>query len=327
MELRDIEYFAVVAEHSNVRRASEFLGLSPTAVSKSLRRLEQSMQAKLVERTPKGVALTAVGSALLAQVRRLRLTLQDIGREAADLSQGRAGHLRIGATAADCEDLPAAYSVLLREAPKLTLEIIVTDTDVMLPLLRKGELDMVITLIPERPHDGLDQEHLYEDEYVVCASADHRLVKQKRVSLADLVQERWALSSANIPPQRILHRTFEDSALPAPRVVVETRSMRVRLQTWAHSDLLGYVSKRVLQQAAGRFRLAVLPVKELTRPRPVGAIYRKDAYLPPAARRLLDILKSTVEPPPANRRDESAARMTPNNPLQRTRRKRRAAEG
>ena len=103
--------------------------------------------------------------------------------------------------------------------------------------------------------------------------------------------------------------------------------MRVRLQTWAHSDLLGYVSKRVLEQAAGRFRLAVLPVKELTRPRPVGAIYRKDAYLPPAARRLLDILKSTVEPAPANGRDESAARMTPNNALQRTRRKRRAAEG
>ena len=75
-----------------------------------------------------------------------------------------------------------AYALLLREAPKLTLEIIVTDTDVMLPLLRKGELDMVITLIPECPHDGLDQEHLYDDEYVVCASSDHRLVKQKRVS-------------------------------------------------------------------------------------------------------------------------------------------------
>ena len=63
MELRDIEYFAVVAEHGNLRRASEALGLSPPALSKSLRRLEESMQAKLVERTPKGVALTPVGAA------------------------------------------------------------------------------------------------------------------------------------------------------------------------------------------------------------------------------------------------------------------------
>ena len=108
MELRDIEYFAVVAEHGNVRRASETLGLSPPALSKSLRRLEQSMQAKLVERTPKGVALTPVGSALLAQVRRLRVALRDIKREAEDLSQGRAGHLRLGVGATTVEQLPGA---------------------------------------------------------------------------------------------------------------------------------------------------------------------------------------------------------------------------
>jgi DNA-binding transcriptional LysR family regulator len=75
MELRDIEYFAVMAEHGNVRRASEALGLSPTALSKSLRRLEQSLKARIVKRTPKGIELTAVGSALLAQVKRIRVTL------------------------------------------------------------------------------------------------------------------------------------------------------------------------------------------------------------------------------------------------------------
>src|SRR4026208_761990 len=131
MELRDIEYFAVVAEHGNVRRASEALGLSPPALSKSLRRLEQAMQARLVERTPKGVALTPVGAALLAQVRRIRVTLSDVRREAEDLSQGRAGHLRIGVGATTVEDLPAACAALLKEAPDVTAQIIVADNDVM----------------------------------------------------------------------------------------------------------------------------------------------------------------------------------------------------
>ncbi len=72
MELRDIEYFAVMAEHGNVRRASEALGLSPPALIKSLRRLEQSLQARIFKRTPKGIELTAVGSALHAQVKRIR---------------------------------------------------------------------------------------------------------------------------------------------------------------------------------------------------------------------------------------------------------------
>ena len=117
MELRDIEYFAVVAEHGNVRRASEALGLSPPALSKSLRRLEQSMQAKLVDRTAKGVALTPVGNALLAQVQRLRVTLRDIRREAEDLSAGRAGHLRIGVGATTVEDLPRPIPRSCKQPP------------------------------------------------------------------------------------------------------------------------------------------------------------------------------------------------------------------
>ena len=58
MELRDIEYFAVIAEHGHLGRASEALGLSQPALSKSLRRLEEAVEARLFNRTPKGMELT-----------------------------------------------------------------------------------------------------------------------------------------------------------------------------------------------------------------------------------------------------------------------------
>ena len=48
MELRDIEYFAVVADCGNLGRAAEELGLSTPALSKSLRRLECALDAKVV---------------------------------------------------------------------------------------------------------------------------------------------------------------------------------------------------------------------------------------------------------------------------------------
>jgi DNA-binding transcriptional LysR family regulator len=105
MELRDIEYFAVIAEHGHLGRAADALGLSQPALSKSLRRLEQALQVKLVKRTPKGVEWTAEGSVLLLRVRELRLSLQGVAREIADVSQGRVGHLRIGVSAAISEQL------------------------------------------------------------------------------------------------------------------------------------------------------------------------------------------------------------------------------
>jgi DNA-binding transcriptional LysR family regulator len=49
----------------------------------------------------------------------------------------------------------------------------------------------------------------------------------------------------------------------------------------------------VLRMSARDLRVKELPVKELVWPRSVGVIYRKDAYLSPAARRMIEILKST----------------------------------
>src|SRR3990172_3075862 len=100
MDLRDIEYFAVIAEHGHLGRAAEALGLGQPALSISLRRLESSAGAKLVKRTPKGVELTDIGSTLLSHVRRLKLAREDLAREVSDLAHGQAGHLRIGASPA-----------------------------------------------------------------------------------------------------------------------------------------------------------------------------------------------------------------------------------
>jgi DNA-binding transcriptional LysR family regulator len=292
MELRDIEYFAAVAEYGHLGRAAESLGLSQPALSKSLRRLEQAVGGRLVRRTPKGVELTAEGSALLLRVRELRMSLKDIEREITELSQGRVGHLRIGIGEATGEHLLGnAISALLKDAPRVTLKLGTSDNDVMLPALRDGRLDLVINYLPPTLPEGLTQEQLYDEEMVVCASADHRLAGLKRVKLTDLVQERWASSESVLPGPQWLRRAFEDRGLPPPRVAVESRAVRVRFQSLASSGLLGFTSRSVFEQGAQAFRLTQLPVRDLAWTRAVGVIHRTDAYLSPAARRLIEILR------------------------------------
>src|SRR5215468_3269891 len=117
MELRDIEYFAVAAEHGHLGRAAEALGLSQPALSKSLRRLESALQAKLVRRTPKGIDLTEEGHVLLLRVRELRLSLRNVASEVKDVSDGRVAHLRIGASVVTSEGvLSIAFARLLHDA-------------------------------------------------------------------------------------------------------------------------------------------------------------------------------------------------------------------
>jgi DNA-binding transcriptional LysR family regulator len=295
MELRDIEYFAIVAEHGHLGRAAEALDLSTAALSKSLRRLETSVQAKLVKRTPKGVELTIEGDALLARVRGLRSSLADVAREVGDLSNGRIGHLRVGAHAGVLRDLLGrACSGLLSDAPKVTLAITIGANDVLESALQRGELDLIVNAIPAAL-EGTVQEHLYDDEMVVYASASHRLANGRRVTLSDLAQERWAMWSPNVPSWQRLHQTFADHGLTPPKIAVVTSSVSVRFDVVAASDLLGLNLRRAVSEAAPRYQIAELPVAELTLPVRTGVTYRKGAYLPPAGRRFIEILKVTAK--------------------------------
>ena len=170
MELRDIEYFTVLAEQGNIGRAAEILGLSQPAVSKSLRRLEDALQVKLFRRSHRGIALTAEGSVLLARTRDLRLSLQNIARELAELGEGRVTHLRIGVgRSLQGELLAAAFGKLLREAPRTTMQVVVSDADEISPALRNGELDLILNIMHPKPPEGLLYLPLYEEEFVVCA--------------------------------------------------------------------------------------------------------------------------------------------------------------
>jgi len=295
MELRDLQYFAAIAEHRSVRRAAEALELSQPGLSKSLRRLEQELRTKLVVRTPKGVELTAVGSALTAHVRRLHLAFDDVVREAADLREGRAGHLRVGVNPVHADLLPAAYSVLLKDAPGLTFSATVTDNDVMIPALRKGELDLIVNYLPESPWEGCETEQVYGGvDIVVYASASHPLTRKRVVTISDLAREKWVLSPVNILPWHWLSRAFIDRGEPPPRVAFETRSIRLRLQIVAASRHLGFLARRIVRQAAARLQLKELPIKGVIWRHPIGIIYRKDAYLSPAAQRFIEALKRTA---------------------------------
>jgi DNA-binding transcriptional LysR family regulator len=300
MELRDVEYFAAVAKHGHLGRAAEALGLGQPALSMSLRRLEQSAQAKLVKRTPKGVELTAVGAAVLSHAARLRLARDDLAREVSDLAHGRAGHLRIGASPSNVDvTLPQACGALLMEAPKVTLDVAVLDNDALLPALRRGELDVVATHTPRAPLPDVAVEPLRKDEFVVYCASSHRLARRKTLTLADLAQERWAAAtsaSGAFGPLLALRDAFEQQNLPAPRVVLVSDLVTFRLRAVARTDLLGVAVRPNIEESAARLRLKILPIRRPEWLRPAVVAYRRDGYLSPAGRRFIEILKRTAQP-------------------------------
>jgi DNA-binding transcriptional LysR family regulator len=220
-----------------------------------------------------------------------------VSREIAEVGEGRVGHLRIGVGFPQQEEfLASAFAALLKDAPRTTFNVIVSDNDVMVPAMRNGELDLIFNVLPVMSSpDGLVREHLYDDEQVVCASVRHRLAERKRVTLADLVNERWTVSSLVQPSQHRLHEAFRNAGLPPPRIAIESRSPILRLRSVANSDLVDWTSRRFIEQSDLASALKILPVKELAWWRPIGLVYRQESYLPPAMGRFIEIVKASAK--------------------------------
>jgi DNA-binding transcriptional LysR family regulator len=289
VELRDLEYFVVVAEQANLGRAAELLGLSQSALSKSIARLEDAMEVKLFRRTAKGMDLTAEGSLLLARARELRQSLRNVAREVSDVSRGHAGHIKVGVgPTVNDECLLATIIELARTEPRITMKVMVSDIDEILPALQSGQIDVVFNLMVFKPPAGLAYIPLREDECVVLCGANHRLAARTHVSLSELSMERWALGEPGLPTQQRLHEAFRDNGLAPPRVALESRLLSLRAEAVANSDLLMYTTRTVTTRFATR--LQVLPVKELRWVRSVGVLHREEPYLSPAVRRFVEIL-------------------------------------
>ena len=292
MELRDLDYFTVVAQHGHLGRAAESLKLTTSALSKCLRRLEKTLQVKLVTRTVRGVALTAEGESLLARSNQMRICLSDISREIQEMGHGHIGHVRVGAIAG-IEDsvLTKASIAFLRSAQRIRITVTLGNSEVLVPALRNGELDIIVTAVPSNPYDDITQEVLLNDDFVACASPNHRLGRRRRLTLADLQHERWAVTSANNQIWEQFHRMFESRGLAPPDIAMVAVPVSLRLHTISATNILGFISFRLLREVSAEIPLIALPINESLYQRCLAVGYRKSGYLSPAAKRYLDFLR------------------------------------
>lgn len=300
MLLRDLAYFAAIVRHGHVGRAAESLGLSQPALTKCVKRLEREVGALLLTRTPKGVHPTAAGESFLERARQIQLVADEAKREVADVRDGNAGTVRIGAGPSMIRRLlPAAFARMHRRAPGLAFRVVGGMNDSLIAMLRRGEIDLVLSALPRRAPEGIEQEVLDEEVVVVMARAGHPLLRKRRVGLAELAAAQWVLPRPGTLSVRWLARLFEDRGLPPPRVAVETDSIAFLLLAVAASDLISFASRDLLEPRAG---VREVPVPEAALSRRVGLSWRAGAYLPPAARQLRTALRESIRPKRHNRK-------------------------
>ena len=283
----DLRVFVRVMDRGNFSLAASDLGITPSAVSKLISRLEDRLGVRLLERSTRRLALTPEGETFLARARRIVADIEEAEAEVARVRGAPRGKLRINAgTAFGLHQLAPALADFLARYPEIDIDLSITDRLVDL-IDEQSDIAVRSGHIPEGP---FIHRKIADLQRVICAAPSYLAQRGTPRVGADLKGHdciivagpglnRWPFKTrGGIDIVEVRPRVTTDDAEAAVRLAVEGAGI-VRL-----SDVI----------VGGRLRtgelVALLTDVHHSEPYPLAAIYPAGRHRLPRVAVFLEFL-------------------------------------
>jgi LysR family hydrogen peroxide-inducible transcriptional activator len=186
MNLKDLKYLVALADTGHFGKAAERSFVSQPTLSAQLKKLEEYLGVKLVERQPKNVQLTEVGRQIVVRARRMLDEGDEIVALARSNTDPFAGKLKVALIPTIGPYLlPRVMQKIRKGLPHLGLMLYEYQTEALLKRLRDGEIDLGIMALPAIA-DGVETRALYEENFTVALPNHHPLAAKATIKVQDL---------------------------------------------------------------------------------------------------------------------------------------------
>ena len=288
MELRQIEHFVAVVDDGQIGRAADRLNLTPQAISKSLSRLEESIGASLIARTPKGVELTKIGKAVIEYARSVIAETHELRRAADDALDLATGKLVIGLSPVASMGLTGkAIASFAVTYPSLHLDVEAGIDRQFTPRILSGEYDLAVAASTEPSNPMVIVQHIADEQWYIAGRTGNPLL-QSASTLSDLKDARWLLGRNTEPLDPLFQKSFKTAGLPKPQSVISTTSITFALHALCETDWLTILPETVITATPGLSK-HIFPECEWTTP--VNIMRRKRAVMDNTTAMLIDHIK------------------------------------
>ena len=293
MNIHELNNFLTLADLLHFGQASRACNLSPSALTRSIQRLEEQVGQPLFTRDNRNVALTPAGERFKVYALRARSdwkTLQEDLRDDPAVSGTLSIYASITAVYSLLPDLLESYRTA---HPQVQLELNTGAAEQAVDQVLAGEIDLAVAALPDRPAARMEFLPLAEIPLVVIAPVSGKFAEPPRkgrqldLSKAPLVLPRSGLS-----------RTRLDKWLKQKAILPDTRSevsgnealiAMVRLGCG-----IGIVPQLVLERSPFRDEVQVLKNAPRLEPYVVGLCAAKRSLTRPAVRALWDLASGPV---------------------------------
>jgi LysR family hydrogen peroxide-inducible transcriptional activator len=294
VNLKDLKYLVALADTGHFGKAAARTFVSQPTLSAQLKKLEEFLGVKLVERQPKNVQLTEVGKQVVIRARRMLEDGDEIVALARNNTDPLAGKLKLALIPTIGPYLLPRIMPKIRKAlPHLGLMLYEHQTEPLLKRLRDGEIDLGIIALPFA-QDGLESQELYEEAFTLALPTSHPLAERTTIKLADLKGHTLLLLEDG--------HCLRDQALEVcSRVDVrEAEDFRATSLETLRQMVIAGLGITLLPELAVEAPFGSqrgLTVRQFAKPAPsrtVGAVWRKSSTRIAAIKELCKVVQTTL---------------------------------
>ncbi len=178
--------FTAVVEQGGITRAAEFLALSQPTVSSALKRLEDTVEKRLLDRRPGHFALTPAGETLYRESCMLFGSISRLPGLMAAAESVVTGHIAIAMTShVVCPHFDEAMSRFNRDYPEVTYSIAITDSADVVSRIRQNQATVGLCLMRD-DDPQLDNRILFREFFGLFCGPGHPLFGRKDIAPGDL---------------------------------------------------------------------------------------------------------------------------------------------
>ena len=189
ISLKQLQYFAAVAEYGSFRQAAFRLGITQPTLSNQIAIMEKALKIHLFERTRKGINVTPQGRELLLSARRVLEEAQGFISQSAILSGGGIGTFRLGVTPTlGPYLLPHILTPIHNKYSDLKLYVRENAPSELETGLINGQHDIILTTLPIMSSE-LVVAPLFREPIKLALARDHRLADRLTINREDLLGE------------------------------------------------------------------------------------------------------------------------------------------
>jgi DNA-binding transcriptional LysR family regulator len=215
--------------------------------------------------------------------------------------------LRLGCVDWAAGAFGVAIDRLSRQYPCITFDVMSAgDGPTLLRELRSGNIELFVVILEESfSKEDIHTEILYDDPLIVVADAQHPLVGRRRIELAGLVNEAWALPPANTVAGAYIRDAFQRNSLAFPNTIVSTYSMILQHNLVATGRFIALLPKSMLEVMSKRVPIKALPVHLPAARRKMAIVVLKKRTLSPIAQLFIATVRAVAKPQTKTRKNAS----------------------